>query len=48
MTEVAVSTHEDYITVSATVGQLEELFGLRFKVYENSDGKMLTRSLWTV
>ena len=43
--EVSVSAHEDYITVGATVGQLEELFGLRFQVYENGDGKRLTRSM---
>ena len=43
--EVSVSAHEDYITIGATVGQLEELFGLRFQVYENGDGKRLTRSM---
>ena len=43
--QVAVSAHEDYITVDATVGQLEQLFGLQFKVYMNRDGKTLTRSM---
>ena len=43
--EVEVSAHEDYMKVAATVGQLEELFGLQFKVFEDGNGRELTRSM---
>lgn len=45
VSKTRVSAHEDYIKMSATVQQLEEMFGLHFKTYKNQAGQSLTRSL---